>query len=155
MLMQERQPMKSSNHFLVLREIFKIRWSIENNLERMHSWNIKRNEPMSIPLSTKWLKKITKWLESIKWNKNRVNKIWSSQSTKRKHSFKDKKSSKNTKKSLCVNMHLSNRRELIICKPWRPRLRHRERQSSINSPWKRSSVVNSKSMWRIFEMIFR
>ena len=151
--MQERQLLKSSSNSLALSVTFNNKWWTVSNSERTLWRSTPRKDRMLTLSSIKWLRKITKWSESTKWNKNRANKIWSSQSMRRKHFFRDKKSSRNMKKSSLDNMHLNKRSVLIISLQWRQQLKLREKQFSINSRRKKLKGEQRTSMLKILEMI--
>ena len=150
---QELQLTRSRTIYIIWRKTSNNRWSIEKILGWKHCKNIKKKDKMSMLSLIRWLKRIMKWLELIKWSKSKVNKIWFFLSTKRKLCFSDRKSSKSMRKNWFASMLPSNKRELIISKLWRWRPRHKERLFSISLLWRRNNDEKSRSILRIWEII--
>lgn len=127
----------NKSSYTLSKEMFKIKWSNVNSLERRPIKSMPEKDHKLILLLIRWLTKITSWWESTKLSKNRANKIWSSQSMKRRHSSKDKQSLKSMRKRWSDDMLLNNKRDLTTFSKWRSRLKPREMLSSKSSPKKK------------------
>jgi len=149
MPMPDKQLMRNNNNSMHSRETSKIRWLIGSCSEKKPWQSIWKKEQMWMQLLIRWLRKITRWFESTKWSKSKVNKIWSSRLTRRKLFFRGRKSLKNMRKSWWDNLPLNNRKEQIIYNKWKCKLNSRERPYSINLHRKRKREESNKSILRI------
>lgn len=131
------------------------KWSNVNSSEKRPIKNMPRKDNKSTQLLIRWLTKITSSWESTKSSKNRANKIWSSQSTKRRPSSKDKQNSKNTRKRWLDDMPLNNKRDLTTCSRWKRQLKLRETPSSKSSPKRKLREELKLLTSRTSETIFR
>lgn len=135
--------------------MFNHKWSKESNWENKLIKNTLPRDQMLMPLLIRWLMRTMKWWESPKWNKNRANKIWSSQSMKRRHFWKDKRSSRNMKRSLLEDMPCNKERELKNFKQWKKPLKPKEMQSSRSLLRRKLLEEQKMNMLKISEMIYK
>lgn len=146
---------KNKSSYTLSKEMFKIKWSSVNSLERRPIKSMPEKDHKLMLLLIRWLTKITSWWESTKLSKNRANRIWSSQSMKRRHSSKDKQSLKNMRKRWSDDMLLNNKRDPTTFSKWRSRLKLREMLSSKSSPKRKLKEEPRLLMLRTSETIFR
>lgn len=146
---------RSSNSFLLSKETSNSKWSIVSNWEKRPCKNTCRSVRMWTPLLIRWSRRTTKWSVLTKWSKSRASKIWSSPSTRRKPSFRGRRSLKNMKRNWSASLLPNNRIVLTIFRPWKLLLRLRERLFSTSLPRRRLIDVQRRSMLRILETTSR
>ena len=138
----------SSSNSSKWKQMFKIKWSTEKNWDKKLTRSIRMRENKSTPSSTRWLMKIMKCLESIKWSKSNLNKTWSFHSMRRKHFWNVKRNLMNMKKNWSEDTLLSNKNVQVLFKPWKTKLRLNVKLSSRNLPWRKLNVGLERSMKR-------
>ena len=130
------------------------KWLREKEREMKLSKSMLRKEPKLILLYRRWLMRITKWWELIKWNKIKVNKTWYSVLPRREHFLIDKDNLKSTKRSSLENSLNHNKIELIICKQWKKPLKDKERLFSLSLKEKKPREELNLKVSNKWETIF-
>lgn len=154
-LTKHREPplLRNNNSYMRWKKTFNHKWSKESNWENKLIKNTLPRDKMLMPLLIRWLMRTMKWWESPKWNKNRANKIWSSQSMKRRHFWKDKRSSRNMKRSLLEDMLNNKDRELKNFNKWKKPLKLKEMPSSRSLLRRKLLEEPKMNILKISEMI--
>jgi len=124
-------------------------------------WEIKllksmlKKELRLIILCRRWLMKIMKWWELIRWSKIRVNKTWFLVLLRRKPFFKDKENLKSMNRSSWEDSLSHNKIELIIYKQWKKLLNDKERSYSKSLQKKSKREEKLLSLLNRWETIFK
>lgn len=96
-----------------------------------------------------------KWWELVRWNKSKVNKIWSYLLMRRRHLSKDKGNSKSMRKNLSEDMEPSNNQDQTSFKLWKRLPKPKEKQFSKNSPPKNQPEELKPNMLKIWETTYK